>query len=183
MLYLTYLGGGHEMSRAVKHVIDPASDPKVAISIALSTVPRHVVTREPREIGFLEPFIWGKKVNSEKKYHRQSTCLGPHRQCAWCQARGGRTQCNLHLPLSPKKSNEYDSWFIISWLFLPLSPLHPICMLFQVSSLYPIPKTKNYLQFKSLPLRLARVWANGVDKMICLEKIPWIVTQFFFHVW
>ena len=127
MLYLTYLGGGHEMSRAVKHVIDPASDPKVAISIALSTVPRHVVTREPREIGFLEPFIWGKKVNSEKKYHRQSTCLGPHRQCAWCQARGGRTQCNLHLPLSPKKSNEYDSWFIISWLFLPLSPLHPIC--------------------------------------------------------
>ena len=45
------------MSRTVEHIVNPAGDPEVAVSIALSTVTRHIVAREAREIGFLKPFI------------------------------------------------------------------------------------------------------------------------------
>ena len=100
-LYLTYLGCGHKMSRAVEHVINPAGDPEIPVSIALCTIPRHVVAREAGEIGFLKPFMWGLSIFF--KANSEQTCLDPHRQCAWCQAKGGRTQCNLHLLLSPEE--------------------------------------------------------------------------------
>ena len=53
----TNLGCGHKMSRAVEHVVNPAGDPEIAVSIALGTIPRHVVAREAGEIGLLKPFI------------------------------------------------------------------------------------------------------------------------------
>ena len=56
-LYMIYLGGGHKMSRAVEHVVNSARDPEIAVSIALSTVPGHVVAGEAGEISFLKPFI------------------------------------------------------------------------------------------------------------------------------
>ena len=53
-----YLGSGHEVPRAIEHIIDPAGDPEVTVSIPFGAVSRHVVTRESGEIGFLEPCIW-----------------------------------------------------------------------------------------------------------------------------
>ena len=46
------------MPRAIEHIIDPAGDPEVTVSIPFGAVSRHVVTRESGEIGFLEPCIW-----------------------------------------------------------------------------------------------------------------------------
>ena len=53
------LSGGHQMSRAVEHVVDPASDPKIPVLVTLGTISRHVVAGEAREVGFLEPRISG----------------------------------------------------------------------------------------------------------------------------
>ena len=53
------LSSGHKMPRAVEHVIDPASDPKIPVLVTLGTISRHVVAGEAREVGFLEPRISG----------------------------------------------------------------------------------------------------------------------------
>ena len=53
------LSGGHQMPRAVEHVIDPASDPKIPVLVTLRAISRHVVAGEAREVGFLEPNILG----------------------------------------------------------------------------------------------------------------------------
>lgn len=56
------LSSGHQMSRAVEHVIDPAGDPKVPVLVTLGTISRHVVAGEAGEVGFLEPRILGVHI-------------------------------------------------------------------------------------------------------------------------
>ena len=56
------LSSGHQMPRAVEHVVDPASDPKIPVLVTLGTISRHVVAGEAREVGFLEPRISGVNI-------------------------------------------------------------------------------------------------------------------------
>ena len=51
------LSGGHQMPRAVEHVVDPAGDPEVSVLVALGAVARHVVAGEARKVRLLEPLV------------------------------------------------------------------------------------------------------------------------------